>query len=206
MISYHFGGKRKLYRDILLEIFSAGAARLQAIRESDLPADQRLRDFIAAFAEIVRSRPSLPPMMLREVLTGGRFLDQRILPHFLGVFSLVREIIEQGVREGTFRPVDPAFTHISLLGGIILFFSTGAFRSRLESERAKGLATLDPEAFVQHMQELMIRGLSEQVALSPAASLLSAHSAASPVRSPIPARLAPTPAAPPRPAGRKGRR
>ncbi len=159
MISYHFGGKRKLYLTILLEVFSVVGARVKAIRESDLSADLKLREFLSAFRELVAERPSFPPMMAREILSGGRSLDQKVLAQFLGVFSLVRDIIEQGVREGCFRPVDPALTHVGLMGSLVLFFCTEQFRSRLGG-RDGNLAGLDPDAFVRHLEELMIRGLA----------------------------------------------
>jgi len=159
MISYHFGGKRKLYLAIVRESLAAGLKQFEEIRGSDQPADARLRAFILAFAEVVRRRPAFPAMIAREAIAGGGNLDLKILPHFLGILAVVREILEQGVRDGIFRPTNPLATHVSLIGTLIFFFSTAAFRARML--RPGGVETIESDDFLRHTQELFVRGLAQ---------------------------------------------
>ncbi len=162
MINYHFGGKEALYETILVSTFSDFGERLRRIRDGSVRADTQLGDFIRAFAEMVSSRPSLPAMVLREVLSGGRHLSDRVMPHFLGVFAHVREIVQQGVREGTFRPVNPFLTHLTLIGCLAFFYATTPLRKRLAAEGRLPAATPSSEEFARHLQELMARGLAAE--------------------------------------------
>ena len=160
MISYHFGGKASLYRAILLSTFAPTLGRLKTLQESDAAADVQLREFVKVFSDMVAQRPSLPVMILREVLSGGRHLDKKTLPCFLAVFAAVREIVEKGTREGTFRPVDPLLTHLSLVGSLVFFFATAPLRERLFAE---GWVPRNPpaaSAYVLHVQDLMARALA----------------------------------------------
>lgn len=159
MVSYHFGGKRGLYNEILAATFSEAHKRFRAIRESDAAADVRLREFIQTFADLATLRPALPTMVLREALSGGLHIDAQLLPQFLEIFRLVQEIIDQGIEDGSFAAVNPYLTHVSLLGSLVFFFALKPIRSRLGDGK---LPTSVPEVreFVRHVQEMMVRGLA----------------------------------------------
>ncbi len=159
MISYHFGGKKRLYNEILAATFNEAHDRFHAIRHSEAPADERLRDFIFAFADLAATQPALPIMVIREVLSGGLHIDADLLPRFLELFKLVQEIIEQGIREGTFVNVNSYVTHISLLGSLVFFFATKQIRELITDSR---LPSRVPEVreFVRSFEQLMRRGLA----------------------------------------------
>jgi len=73
----------------------------------------------------------------------------------------VRRIVERGVREGSFRPVDPLLTHLSLVGSLLFFFATARLRARLFAEgRVRGKAP-ETTTYVKHIQDLIIHGLTE---------------------------------------------
>ena len=167
MVSYHFGGKKKLYQQVL----GAGLAELErrvgAICRSSGPAPLRLREFVAAFAEVATRQACFPAMMLREVLSGGHLLDEKLVAHLAAIFGLVREIVAQGVREGSFRPVDPMLTHLGLIGSLVFYFATAPARNRLIATGSFPLrrAPLSTD-YVRHIQELMTLGLTAPAAAS----------------------------------------
>jgi len=134
-------------------------SRVEPLRSAPRPPDQVLREFIAIVGDSAnRRRPHLSRMMLREVIAGGPHLDQEVLVYPMRVFAVVREIIERGVRERVFRPVDPIMTHMSLLGSLVFFFATADFRRRMAAEAP--FAATAPDAYVRHIQELIGRGLA----------------------------------------------
>lgn len=161
MISYHFGGKKRLYNEILAVTLNSAHVRFHEIRHSSAPADDRLRDFIFAFADLAATQPALPVMVIREVLSGGLHIDEDLLPRFLDLFKLVQEIIEQGVREGTFTNVNSYVTHLSLLGSLVFFFATKQVRELLAGAP---LPSSVPEVreFVRDLERMMRRGLAAQ--------------------------------------------
>jgi AcrR family transcriptional regulator len=165
MVSYHFGGKRGLYRAIVTATFDEIVSRAEKLADSQRSAPDALRELVALIAETASQRnPHFPAMMLREVLAGGKHLSSETLAYPLRVADVARRIVERGVRDGSFRPVDPLLTHLSLVGGILFYLATGRLRERMVSEgrlRAKGA---DGGEYVKHMQELLIHGLEQSAA------------------------------------------
>lgn len=160
LISYHFGGKHELYTAILESTFEQAREPFEAIRRSPEPSDVRLLRFIQAFVDIATARPAFPKMMLREAVSGGRHLEAKLARRIFEIFAPLREIVEEGVEEGTFRPVDPFLTHLTLVGTLIFFFATADFRERVLK---RGRLPLQPPAaddFVRHVEALLTRGLA----------------------------------------------
>ncbi|NKB88253.1 MAG: TetR family transcriptional regulator [Acidobacteria bacterium] len=159
MISYHFGGKKRLYNEILAATLNDAHERFHEIRYSKESADRRLRDFIFAFADLAATQPALPVMVIREVLSGGLHIDEDLLPRFLELFKLVQGIIDQGIREGTFTNVNSYVTHLSLLGSLVFFFATKQMRELLAGSP---LPSRVPEVreFVRDLERTMRRGLA----------------------------------------------
>jgi TetR/AcrR family transcriptional regulator len=161
MISYYFGGKRRLYRAIVQRAFAEIVEGAEALAESPRRAPDVLRDVVALVADAAATRnPHFPAMMLREVLGGGRHLDAELIAYPLRVADVVRRIVERGVRERSFRPVDPLLTHLSLVGSLLFFFATTPLRTRIFAEgRVRGKAP-EAAAYVKHIQDLIIHGLA----------------------------------------------
>jgi AcrR family transcriptional regulator len=160
LINYHFGGKAGLYSNILRDVFGGVSADLQAVRESKAPADERLRAVIRQIGRGIAAHPGLPQMVLREVLSGGEHLDDATLPHFLAIFGVVRAIVEQGMKSGVFRKVNPFATHLGLIGSLMFFFSTESFRRKRLAALPAGFEQPLPADYLSHIEELMVRGLA----------------------------------------------
>ena len=63
------------------------------------------------------------------------------------------------MREGTFRPVDPLLTHLSLIGSLLFFFATTPLRQRLIATGRLRVKAPDAAEYVKHMQDLLVDGL-----------------------------------------------
>jgi AcrR family transcriptional regulator len=162
MINYHFGGKRKLYLAIVSATFAEIVSRVEALADSSRPAPDLLREFVGVVADLTTQRnPHFCTMMLREVLAGGKRLEPEVVDKPVRVLAAVRRIVERGVREGAFRPVDPVLTHLSLVGSIVFFFATTRFRERVFAARLR-LEPPDAAAYVRHIQDLITQGLAAQ--------------------------------------------
>jgi TetR/AcrR family transcriptional regulator len=161
MINYYFGGKRGLYLTIVTAAFTDIVARAETLAASDRPAPELLQKLVALVAETAMQRnPHFPAMMLREVLAGGKHLGSETIAYPLRVAEVVRRIVERGVREGSFRSVDPLLTHLSLVGSLLFFFATERLRARVFAEGRVHAPRPDAAAYVKHIQDLIIHGLA----------------------------------------------
>jgi AcrR family transcriptional regulator len=160
MISYHFGGKRKLYRAIVDVTFSEIVSRVESLADSPRSAPDLLRELVADVADLATKRhPHFCTMMLREVLAGGKHLEADAVAQPVRILAAVERIVERGVREGTLRRVDPLLTHLSLVGSLVFFFATTRFRERVLASGRLGVKAPDAAAYVRHIQELIMHGL-----------------------------------------------
>jgi AcrR family transcriptional regulator len=151
MIYYHFGSKRLLYLEILRDAFQAVGSRGRTIADGDGTAIDKLDRWVVAIVEEGAKRPWLPSIMLREIASGAPHLDPDTFALMNAVFAAVKDIIEQGKREGTFRDADPLLTHLTILPPILIFFARE--RVRAASKTTRGLfAPRQLDQFVRHMQ------------------------------------------------------
>jgi TetR/AcrR family transcriptional regulator len=161
MINYHFGGKAGLYETIVVSSMTDVTGRLRELVSSDLDASELLRSLLDTLLDMHRTRPALSAMLLREAMSGGEHLSDDVLPQFVKVFGTVREIVNRGVREGAYRPVDPLLTHLTILGSVLFFFSSTPMRQRLIREGLLGeLDPPTPDRFIDHLHDLFLHGLS----------------------------------------------
>lgn len=163
MINYHFGGKRGLYEAILTSTFEEIVARVARLRDSRRPAPELLGELFSLFAEMATvRRPNFPALLLRELLSGQG--TPRFAPALVVLLGTVVALVDRGVREGDFRPVDPVATHLALIGALVFFFATEPVRRRLAAEHHLRFRMPSPESFCRHVEEMTQRGLAPEAA------------------------------------------
>lgn len=152
MLYYHYRSKRGLYVEILREMFRAVGSRTRTIVDAAGTAPEKLDRWIASIVEEGAARPWFPPIMLRELASGAPHLDPETLGMMNEVFGTIRDLVEQGQREGTFRrDADPLLTHLSILPPILMFLVR--LRVLATNKAAHGLfAPRQLDDFVRHMQ------------------------------------------------------
>jgi AcrR family transcriptional regulator len=152
MLYYHYGSKLGLYVEVLRDMFRAVGARARAIADGPEPASEKFNRWIATIVEEAAARPWFPPIMLRELASGGTHFDPDTLSMMNAVYAAVRDIILQGQREDQFRDVDPLLTHLTIMPAILIFFARQQVVARRKT--TQGIAAPRPlDAFVAHMQE-----------------------------------------------------
>jgi hypothetical protein len=75
--------------------------------------------------------------------------------------QVTRGILERGAREGVFRAVDPFLAHIGIVGSLVFYYATEPTRRRLVREGRVALPQPAAESFLEHMQEMVLCGLSK---------------------------------------------
>jgi len=152
MLYYHFKSKVALYREILRDMFSAVAARVDRTAASNADPADKMKAFVEAIAIEAEARPHFPPMWFREIAEGGRHLDAATLAHIVAVVTTLAGIIHEGVRAKRFRPINPLLVHAGIIAPLLLFFASAGVRQRLEEKGIKGSARMRRDDVVAHIQ------------------------------------------------------
>jgi AcrR family transcriptional regulator len=156
LISYHFGGKRGLYRAILTAGFGEMLEGLKAVEATGGDPQRALHGLLATFTRVRERRPEFPRLFLREVLAHG--VEPAALPYLGEILGVTRRVALRGMREGAFRRVDPVALHFGLFGSVIYFLATEPARARAAAAGHVPPMPGFPE-FLRYLEELTLRGL-----------------------------------------------
>jgi TetR/AcrR family transcriptional regulator len=118
-IVYYFRDKRELYEAVLHDLFGELLAGVEAALDAPGPLAGRIDGAIGAWVDTIGRRPSLPHLLLREVLDargGAPVLRAHIAPFF----TLVRRVLARSPGEAEASEADAA--HVaSAIAGASLF-------------------------------------------------------------------------------------
>jgi len=149
-IYYHIGDKRTLYAQILKEIFSGVADRLTQNDNADLPAEERLRQFVRALAHLIDQNTDLAAIMLREQASGAKDFPEMAALDLSRIISLITDILDDGVKAGVFKKTKPVIVHLMVIGTMVFTKMSSPIRSKLAARMT--------------VFETMCKGLAEDVA------------------------------------------
>ena len=155
MLYYHFKSKAGLYQEILKDMFQAVAARLgdAAATRSD-PAD-RIKALVEAIAREAEARPHFPAIWLREIAEGGTHVDKTNLGIIARVLGHVAAAVQEGVATKRFKPANPLFIQLGIVGPLLMFFATAPMRRRAPQQLAFA-ANLTTEQIIAHVQRVAL--------------------------------------------------
>lgn len=149
-------GKTTLYDyfknkdEILTFIFEEGIhdvfERAQQIAQQDMPLIERIQQIAQMHLEFLVAHKNLYLILTQEIQRLKMQSQQRIQLGRYAYQDLMRSLIEEGIREGVFRPVD------ALLAARLLVNSMGSvvFTSR---------PTATPQALLSESLEIFLRGI-----------------------------------------------
>jgi TetR/AcrR family transcriptional regulator len=118
MIYYHFSSKEGLYETVLEEMFGQVSASVDRVLSEDRTIEARLEALARAYVEIIERTPELPPIVLREMASGGERIREMLSRTILRaeVPQRVRALFEEGVRGGRLRHLDTTHAVTSFIG------------------------------------------------------------------------------------------
>lgn len=158
LVRYHFGGKQGLYSAVLTDAIEAGVALLEPVREQAGSAAERLGAFVDALGLLFERRPHFAPMIVREWMSGGAYMEEQVFASFLSFFQVDREILEQGRASGEFADLDPHAAHLALVGSLVFFQVSQPVRER--RGRDVPVPPLERSTYLELVKGIFRRGLA----------------------------------------------
>jgi TetR/AcrR family transcriptional regulator len=159
MIYYHFHNKQALYRAVLNTIFTLMGDHLAAITASALPPIEKLDRFVRTFVTQGAAHPHFAPLVLREVVEGGRRLDEETYTVMVRVVRTMSGIIDEGCAAGVFQPVDPILLYLTTVWPVMVYLATAPIRSAIARVAHIDIARFDADRFIQHIQGINRRAV-----------------------------------------------
>ena len=130
MIYYHVGDKKALYARVLHNVLGDTAARMDArIKVAETPAE-KLQAYIRSLAETFDRHSYLPPILMREIASGGAHLSDIVVGDLAAIVGLLTEVLREGKEKGEFTDVNPLLIHLMVIGGFSFFKTSGPLRSK----------------------------------------------------------------------------
>ena len=124
LLYYYFKSKDALYRAILHDHLMEFQRRVSEVLSAEGSARSKLLKYVSMHFDFISARPHYPRLIHRLVMTGGKPLESVAREFFLPLHRKLTALIESGVREGEFRPVDSHHTVLSLAALIVFYFSS----------------------------------------------------------------------------------
>ncbi len=118
-IYYHFKNKEELYLAIIREgVYLLEEQMRLDISGANTPAG-KIKKLIGGMLAFIEDKKDIVFLFLKE-LYGTGIQREELAKMISGSLGLIRVVIEEGVKDGSFKKVDPEITTSSLFGMIII--------------------------------------------------------------------------------------
>lgn len=161
---YHIGDKASLYTTTITQMFKKIKASFTQHINEQQNAQDKLYTFIYQLHKLKHDHPLFPSLMLRELATKGERLSGETAAAIMGIINLFIQIIEEGVEQGTFRPVNSFMLYTTVIGSSLVFHAGyPAFENAVSNNLLpkEVLPEYAPEASAQIIYDLIIHTLEK---------------------------------------------
>lgn len=153
LITYHFGDKDNLWKCVMEALFGPFVERLNARTEGlgNLEPEIAMKIAIRDFAAFCAERPELHRIMTLEGRHQTGRLEWLVENYMQGVFDTAVTLIQQGQKQGTIKPGNPARLYHSIVSIVGASFAYVPQYEMLTGEKT------DPSVIIEEIMLLIER-------------------------------------------------
>ena len=127
---YQIGDKDTLYAHVIHQVIGNIAQMIaQAVANADSP-EEKLKAYINNISDAVDKNPEIPPIMMREIASGGAHLPRVVVEDIASVLTILIGILEEGKKKGVFAETVPFLIHMMILGTILFYKRASPIKDR----------------------------------------------------------------------------
>lgn len=158
MVSYYFGGKEGLYSAVLQEQFACFDEIENVMGEQAGPVEM-IEAYVRWTIQRHRNNPHLLRFYTSELTNPTLYFSTIVSPAIGKVISILAKIVEEGIRQGTFRRDIHAVNAALALAGMVNYF----FLSTLATEDLISHSPEQDEELVHQYLAIFTRGVMTAV-------------------------------------------
>jgi len=149
MLYYYFENKEHLYGGLIESGLVALGKVLDEVLQKPVSPEEKLQDFLERYGEILCQKERVVRLIYREIGGGIESTRHVIESYFVRNVDKLKQIIEEGIARGCFRPVNAAMTATSIFGMMNIFITTYFLTGQ----------SLHPKAVWQHNLDILLNGV-----------------------------------------------
>jgi len=157
LVTYHFGSKEGLLLALARRDTNRSLEQLQELVAMTVPPEKKLRIHISGIIRNYAKRPYLNGLLNLLLRDEGSETARTIKETFVAPLAQAqRDIIEEGIRAGRFRAIDPAMAYFVIIGACQYFFSNAiTVKHILDGEPDEAAV----ERYAQEVVDMVLNGL-----------------------------------------------
>lgn len=159
MIKYYFGNKEGLLLALLERDAESSMEALEHLVAMEMPADKKLRIHIHGIIKAYHKSPYINRLIHYIVDNGSEASRKKVSEFFVEpMIRAYKSIVDQGVREGVIREIDPGLLYYSLVGA-----ADHIFHAYYWIPTTHGVAVINDEikqSYMELVSGIFLRGLA----------------------------------------------
>lgn len=142
-IYHHFASKEHLYMEVLQREVDRFLQALDEAAAQPGTTTERLQAVVRRYLNLLRQKLSLLRLVLRDVGMVEEHLQEALFQRRGSLIRPIRQLLEEGVERGEFRPVNPTLAALSLMGTMNVFITRSVLLPDVQTGEDEILHTVD---------------------------------------------------------------